>query len=234
MDSAQRSNLAIFWRLEPKSKAFWDQATFTVSTKMTSQIIYIFDPFITKIEIFALLFQHFWLKRTLCSQPCVCVVCGLGVKASQRERTESRFEACPLGNLSWPGHLTMAHDKGIIFQKTIFSLVFLSLFFATTMIWAWILYEVALHVVIGKIESWFESEMLVISTAKHKLESIKEIYAVRLQYSFVYEITKVRWNEKFSPKLSKKESSKVECDFIKDLSPLCTLPTLEHLLHWYP
>ena len=88
--------------------------------------------------------------------------------------------------------------------------------------------------IIGKIESWFESEMLVISTAKHKLESIKEIYAVRLQYSFVYEITKVRWNEKFSPKLSKKESSKVECDFIKDLSPLCTLPTLEHLLHWYP
>ena len=38
----------------------------------------------------------------------------------------------------------------------------------------------------------FESEMLVISTAKNKLESIKEIYAVRLQYSFVYEITKVR------------------------------------------
>ena len=143
----------------------------------------------------------------------------------------------PMGQTTcprWPGHLTMAHDKGIIFQKTIFSLVFLSLFFATTMIWAWILYEVALHVVIGKIESWFESEMLVISTAKHKLESIKEIYAVRLQYSFVYEITKVRWNEKFSPKLSKKESSKVECNFIKDLSPLCTLPTLEHLLHWYP
>ena len=49
---------------------------------------HLFDPVITKIEIFALLFQHCWLKSTLCSQPCVCVVCGLGVKALKSDNLQ--------------------------------------------------------------------------------------------------------------------------------------------------
>ena len=57
---------------------------------------------------------------------------------------------------------------------------------------------------IGVMEKYkgFESEMLVIivrpktSSWKHK----RDVHAVRLLYSFVYDITKVRWNEIFPPK----------------------------------
>ena len=72
MDSAQGSDLALFiggW--SQSEKLFEIKSLYCFYENNLKN--HLFDPVTTKIEIFALLFQHFWLKRTLCSQPCVLV-----------------------------------------------------------------------------------------------------------------------------------------------------------------